>query len=155
MAATAVTQSAAKSRTSRILLVTDDELLRHRISQIFAKDHYELTFWKPEGRFRQYLSRLSDTDIVVLDIWDSLKTALRSLQSFKKEHPRTKVILLVPQSQMYWWIEAINMGAWECLPKPVEWGELKAVLIHASQTACQSNQILEKKARLKVSHEEL
>jgi hypothetical protein len=30
---------------------------------------------------------------------------------------------------MYFWIEAIHAGAWECLPKPVEGPELKAVLV--------------------------
>jgi hypothetical protein len=33
---------------------------------------------------------------------------------------------------MYFWIEAIHLGAWECLPKPVEETELKVVLIDAS-----------------------
>jgi FixJ family two-component response regulator len=32
---------------------------------------------------------------------------------------------------MYFWIEAIHAGAWECLPKPVEEAELNAVLLRS------------------------
>lgn len=30
-------------------------------------------------------------------------------------HPQTEVVLLVPLTEMYFWIEAIHAGPWECL----------------------------------------
>lgn len=131
MSATAVKQVAAKSNPPRILVVTNDELLQHKLSRLFASKHYHLCFKKPAGRASRELSRLPDAEVVLLDISTSLEALLHSLASLKERHPKTEVVLLVPQSEMYFWIEAIHAGAWECLPKPVEEAELKAVLLRS------------------------
>jgi DNA-binding NtrC family response regulator len=129
MSATAVKHVAAKSGPPRILVVTDDELLQHKLSRLFASKDYSLCFKKPAGRASQELSQLPDAEVVLLDISASLKGLLHSLACLKKRHPKTEVVLLVPQSEMYFWIEAIHAGATECLPKPVEGAELEAVVV--------------------------
>jgi len=131
MVATAAGHGATKSRSQRILAVTDDELLQHKIARLFAKEPYNLCFKKPTRRASKELSHLPDAEVVLLDISTSLEALLHSLASLKERHPKTEVVLLVPQSEMYFWIEAIHAGAWECLPKPVEEAELKAVLLRS------------------------
>lgn len=131
MSATAVKQAAAKSSPPRILVVTNDELLQRKISRLFANEHYHLCFKKPARRASRELFRLPDAEVVLLDISTSLEGLLHSLASLKERHPKTEVVLLVPQSEMYFWIEAIHAGVWECLPKPVEEAELKAVLLRS------------------------
>ena len=131
MAATAVKKIAAKSSPQRILVVTSDDLLEHKLSRLFAHEHYNLCFKTPSGRTGTKLSHLPDADVMLLDISTSLEGLLHSLASFKAHRPKTQVLLLVPQSEMYFWIEAIHAGAWECLPKPVEEAELKAVLLRS------------------------
>ena len=131
MSAIAVKQVAAKSSPPRILVVTNDELLQHKLSRLFAGKAYNLCFKKPARRASQELSHLPDAEVVLLDISTSLEGLLHSLASLKERHPKTEVVLLVPQSEMYFWIEAIHAGAWECLPKPVEETELKAVLLRS------------------------
>ena len=131
MSATAVKQAAAKSSPPRILVVTNDQLLQHKLARLFRKEHYNLCFKKPSARARRELSHLPDAEVVLLDISTSLEGFLPSLASLKRRHPKTEVVLLVPQSEMYFWIEAIHAGAWECLPKPVEEAELKAVLLRS------------------------
>jgi DNA-binding NtrC family response regulator len=129
MSATAVKHVAAKGTPPRILVVTNDDLLQHKLSRLFASKSYNLSFRKPAGQASQGLSHLPDAEVVLLDISASLEGLLHSLASLKERHPKTEVVLLVPQSEMYFWIEAIHAGAWECLPKPVEGSELKAVLV--------------------------
>ena len=129
MSATAVKHVAAKGTPPCILVVTNDELLQHKLSGLFASKAYNLCFKKPAGRASNELLHLPDADVVLLDISTSLEGLLHSLASLKERHPKTEVVLLVPQSEMYFWIEAIHAGAWECLPKPVEGSELKAVLV--------------------------
>jgi DNA-binding NtrC family response regulator len=131
MSATAVKHVAAKGTPPRILAVTNDELLQHKLSRLFARKAYNLCFKKPAGRVSKELSHLPDADVVLLDISTSLEGLLHSLASLKERHPKTEVVLLVPQCEMYYWIEAIHAGAWECLPKPVEEAELKAVLLRS------------------------
>ena len=131
MSATAVKHVAAKGTPPRILVVTDDDLLQHKLSRLFSSKAYNLRFKKPAGRASQELSHLPDADVVLLDISTPLEEFLHSLASLKEHYPKTPVVLLVPQSEMYFWIEAIHAGAWECLPKPVEESELKAVLVES------------------------
>ena len=131
MSGTAVKQVAAKSSPPRILVVTNDELLQHKLSRLFANEPYNLCFKKPAGRASRELSHLPDAEVVLLDISTSLEALLHSLACLKEGHPQTEIVLLVPQSEMYFWIEAIHAGAWECLPKPVEEAELKAVLLRS------------------------
>jgi DNA-binding NtrC family response regulator len=119
----------AKSSPPRILVVTDDELLQHKLSRLFASTAYSFCFKKPAGRASQELSYLPDADVVLLDISTSLDELLHSLACLKERYPKTDVVLLVSQSEMYFWIEAIHAGAWECLPKPVEGSELEAVVV--------------------------
>jgi len=129
MSATAVKHAVAKGAPPRILVVSNDELLQHKLCRLFASKAYNLLFKKPAGRGSQELLHLPDAEVVLLDISTSLEGLLHALTSLKERHPRTEVVLLVPQSEMYLWIEAIHAGAWECLPKPVEGSELKAVLV--------------------------
>ena len=129
MSATAVKHVAAKCTPPRILVVTNDDLLQHKLSRLFANKAYNLCFRKPAAPASQELSHLPDAQVVLLDISTSLEGLLHSITSLKERHPKTEVVLLVPQSEMYFWIEAIHAGAWECLPKPVEESELKAVLV--------------------------
>lgn len=131
MVATSARQTTTESRAQRILIVTSDELLQHKLSRLFANEHYKLCFKKRAGRASTELSHLPDAEVVLLDISTSLEGLLHSLASLKELHPKTQVVLLVPQSEMYFWIEAIHAGAWECLPKPVEESELKAVLLRS------------------------
>ncbi len=129
MSATVVKHIAAKGAAPRILVVTNDELLQHKLSRLFTSKAYNLCFKKAGERASKELSHLPDADVVLLDISTSLEGLLHSLACLKERHPKTEVVLLVPQSEMYFWIEAIHAGAWECLPKPVEGSELKAVLV--------------------------
>jgi len=131
MFAIAVKQAAAKCSPPRILVVTSDELLKHKVSRLFPNKDYHLSFKKPAGRASKELSHLPDAEVVLLDISTSLPELFHSLSSLKERHPQTEVVLLVPQSEMFFWIEAIHAGAWECLPKPVEEAELKAVLLRS------------------------
>jgi DNA-binding NtrC family response regulator len=133
MVATAAKQVDAKSTPSRLLVVTSDELLQHKVSRLLAEEHCELCFRKPGRRMGRDLSWLSEAEVVLLDVSGPLKTVLHALASLTERHPEAKVVVLVPQSEMYFWIEAIHLGAWECLPKPVEETELKAVLMDASR----------------------
>ena len=133
MMATAARQTAAKGTPPRLLVVTSDELLQHKVSRLLAEEHCRLCFRKPGRRIGRDLSGLPEAEVVLLDVSGFLKAVLHALASLTERHAEARVVILVPQSEMYFWIEAIHLGAWECLPKPVEETELKAVLMDASR----------------------
>jgi DNA-binding NtrC family response regulator len=133
MVATAARQAPAKTRPPRILVLSGDELLQHKVSRLFAEEHYRLCFKEPGRRMGVNLSGLPDAEVVLLDVSGALKTNLPCLASLQEGHPDANIVVLVPQAEMYFWMEAIHLGAWECLPKPIDETELKAVLIEASK----------------------
>jgi ActR/RegA family two-component response regulator len=133
MVATAARQAPAKTRPPRILVLSGDELLQHKVSRLFAEEHYQLCFKKPGRRMAVNLSGLPDAEVVLLDVSGALNTILPSLASLQEGHPDANIVVLVPQPEMYFWMEAIHLGAWECLPKPINETELKAVLMDASK----------------------
>jgi DNA-binding NtrC family response regulator len=129
MTAAAVKKTGTKSSSPRILVVTSDDLLQHKLSRLFSSEDYNLCFKAPAGSASSKLSHLPHADVILLDISTSLEGLLHSLVALKERHAEAQVVLLVPQTEMYFWIEAIHAGAWECLPKPVEEAELKSVLL--------------------------
>ena len=131
MSGIAIKQAAAESKPVHMLLVTDDQLLQHKLSRILASQPCRITFRKPAGQANREFQHLPDAGVVLLDISTSLEAILDSLVLFCERHPKTRLVLTVPLSEMHWWIETIHAGAWECLPKPVEEAELKAVLLRS------------------------
>ena len=73
MSAVAVKQVTASGNPPRILVVTNDELLQHKLSRLLASQHYDLCFKKPAGRASRDLSHLPDAEVVLLDISTSLE----------------------------------------------------------------------------------
>jgi len=124
-------QATAESKPQRMVLVSDDELLQHKLSRILANQPCRIILKKPAGQAKREFPHLPDAAVVLLDISTSLQAILDSLSLFCERHPKTRVVLTVPLSEMHWWIETIHAGAWECLPKPVEEAELKAVLLRS------------------------
>jgi DNA-binding NtrC family response regulator len=133
MVARAAKQVDPKTTPPRLLVVTSDELLQRKVSRLLAEEHCRLCFRKRGRRIGRDLSGLPEAEVVLLDVSGSLKTVLHALASLIEWHPEARVVVLVPESEMYFWIEAIHLGAWECLPKPVDETELKAVLMDASR----------------------
>lgn len=131
MSGTAVKQVPVQQTPPRILLVTKDQLLQHKLSRILANQPCHFVHQKPAGPAGRELSNLPDAEVVLLDICASITTVLHSLGSFGECRPTTRIVLIVPESEMYFWTEVIRAGAWECLPKPVEEAELQAVLLNA------------------------
>src|SRR5262245_49847244 len=128
MSGSAIKQGAAESKPPRMVLVTDDELLQHKLSRILPKQSCRIVLRKPAGQANWEFQNLPDAAVVLVDTSNSLESILDSLSLFCERHPKTRVVLTVPLPEMRWWLETIHAGAWECLPKPVEEAELKAVL---------------------------
>jgi DNA-binding NtrC family response regulator len=74
-------------------------------------------------------------DAVILNLQKPFEQAFRLLSEIKTKAPKVEVIFVSPfdEETRWLWIEAIQRGAYEFLPKPLDPLELKRILIQATE----------------------
>lgn len=121
------------TKCHHVLVINAENQVREMVSEILNSDRYEVIF----GESLELLEKLFGTipfDAVIIDLFDSVKDFFGQLVSMKVEHPDINVILICNPRQMDLWVEAIQNGAYECLPKPINPEELRCVLVNALES---------------------
>lgn len=74
-------------------------------------------------------------DVVILNLQKPFGNAFDLLSEIKTKAPNVEAIFVSPfDDETRWvWIEAIQRGAYEFLPKPLDLAELKRILVHATE----------------------
>ncbi len=74
-------------------------------------------------------------DVVVLNFQKPFESTFHLLSEIKTKAPQAEVIFVSPfDDETRWlWIEAIQRGAYEFLPKPLDLLELKRILVQATE----------------------
>ena len=74
-------------------------------------------------------------DVVILNLQKPFERAFHLLSQIKTKVPQVEVIFVSRfDDEARWvWMEVIQRGAYEFLPKPVEVPELKRILVHAAE----------------------
>ena len=72
---------------------------------------------------------------MVLNLQKPFEQAFRFLSEIKTKAPKVEVIFVSPfDEEARWvWIEAIQRGAYEFLPKPLDLGDLKRILVQVTE----------------------
>ena len=72
-------------------------------------------------------------DAVILNLQKPFEQAFRFLAQIKTKASKVEVIFVSPFETRWLWIEAIQRGAYEFLPKPLDLLELKRILLQATE----------------------
>lgn len=74
-------------------------------------------------------------DAVILNFQKPFERAFRLLSEIKSKAPKVEVIFVSPfdEETLWLWIEAIQRGAYEFLPKPLDIGDLKRILVQVTE----------------------
>ncbi len=113
------------------ILVVDDELsMREILEFMLVKEGYEVS--SAEGG-RQAISMLekSHFDLLLCDIKLGDITGLDVLRASKKNSPETIVIMISAYATAETAVEAMNLGAYDYVPKPFDNEELKQTIANA------------------------
>jgi len=102
---------------SRILLVDDEEPIRHSLGEILRLEGYEVVTAESGEVAVQDLMNES-FDLVLLDLKMPGMSGLEVLDFINKSAPDTKVILLTAHGSLESAIEALHQGAHDYLLKP-------------------------------------
>lgn len=118
-------------RESRKILVVDDEnLILKIISDILAKEGYEV---KTAINCNKALQLLKENSFhtVLTDIRMPEKNGIDLLAEIRKFNPDMPVILMTGFASLVTAVEAVHHGAFDYLTKPLDYDKLKSIIKHA------------------------
>ena len=120
-----------RKRRSRLLVVDADSQIRGMISEVLPGEKYEVVFEESSDWFETLLLEDFPFDAVLIDLFKSTENCFDWLSSIKQKQPITEVIFVSKLEDMNLWMEAIQCGAYDYLPRPLEREELKRVVMNA------------------------
>jgi two-component system, response regulator, stage 0 sporulation protein F len=116
----------AKSVT-RILVVDDEENARMALTRLLAKEGFLVESVANGYEALNYL-RHQPVQIIVTDINMPEMDGISFLKELNKSFPKMNVIMITAYGGVESYLEAMNLGAFEYINKPVKIDELKLVL---------------------------
>jgi len=119
----------------RVAVIDDEAIVCREIKRGLEKDHYVVeTFLQGEAA----LDRLSQIpfDLVLCDLMLQDHSGLEVLKTIKTRYPQTEVIIITGYSSIDTAIEAIQVGAFHYVTKPVKMNEIRALAARAIEKVC-------------------
>ena len=114
-----------------ILIIDDDELIRKTLSAHLSKS-YEVSLAEDgEKGLQQYDENMPD--LIVLDIRLPDMSGLEVLNKIRERNKNANVIIITAFDDMKTTVEAIKLGAFEYLVKPLDYVELDLTISKAFQ----------------------
>jgi DNA-binding NarL/FixJ family response regulator len=81
--------------------------------------------------FETDLTKLASTprpDVVLVNLAAPAETCFRLIPMLRQQWPRTRLIILAESDDIHLWADLIRVGAYELLPRSIEWRQLGWVL---------------------------
>jgi len=119
-----------------VLVVDDDREMSSIIQKVLTREHYDVRTAE-DGEEALQAMRKRPADIVVADWKMPVLDGMRLIELVKREFPRAKVIMITAFGEVDEYLEAMTRGAYEFLPKPLDIGELKALVNRAAEEQAQ------------------
>lgn len=114
-------------QAKRILVVDDEENARIGLSRLLAKEGF-LVDSVANGYEALNFLREHEVNLIVTDINMPEMNGIAFLKELNKSFPQSNVIMITAYGGVESYIEAMNLGAFEYINKPVKIEELKSIL---------------------------
>lgn len=111
----------------RVLIVDDEENARIGLKKLLARDGFQVDAVSNGFEALEHLDQHS-VDLVITDINMPEMNGLVFLRELNRSYPATNVIMVTAYGGVESYLEAMNLGAFEYLNKPVKIEELKVVM---------------------------
>jgi DNA-binding NtrC family response regulator len=115
------------NQAKRILLVDDEENARTALARILAREGYEV-FSAGNGFEALELLQSSTVELVITDINMPEMNGMSFMRELNRLYPGINVIMITAYGEVESYIEAMNLGAFEYINKPVRMDELKKII---------------------------
>jgi len=112
---------------TNVLIVDDEENARIGLSKLLSQEGYQVSSVANGCEALDFLSRQS-VNLVISDINMPEMNGLNFLRELHFQHPGTHVIMITAYGGVESYLEAMDLGAFEYIHKPVKLDELKSVM---------------------------
>lgn len=127
------------SERKTVLIVDDEENARIGLSCFLIQEGYDVAIACDGEEALELLRTTPHTSLIISDINMPGMNGMSLLREVNRHHPETAIILVTAYGEVESYIDAMNLGAFEYLHKPVRTEELKFAM----------RKILAKKSTLK------
>ncbi len=111
----------------RILIVDDEENTRIGLTKLLAQEGFEVESAANGNEALDYLDR-EKVNLVISDINMPEMNGLVFLRELSRKFPSTSVIMITAYGGVESYLEAMSLGAYEYLHKPVKLDELRSIM---------------------------
>ena len=111
----------------RILVVDDEENARTALSKILTHDGYNVASAGNGMEALNYL-RSKDVELIITDLNMPEMNGLMFLRELNRIHPASNVIMITAYGEVESYLEAMTLGAFEYINKPVKYDDLKKII---------------------------
>jgi DNA-binding NtrC family response regulator len=127
----------------RLLLVDDDALIVNSLSEFLKLEGYRVDT-APDGAHAIELLATHRYNLVITDVNMPRTNGLELLRSIKNQHPEVVVLVITGYGTIENAVEAVKMGAFEYLTKPIIDDEIRVAIQKAlkQQTLLSENHLL-------------
>ncbi|MDD2337405.1 MAG: response regulator [Geobacteraceae bacterium] len=119
--------SARAANIKRILVVEDEDNTRHALTKLLTREGYFVEGVANGYEALCYLRRQS-VNLIVTDIKMPRMDGITFLRELNKNFPKSNVIMITAYGGVDSYLEAMNLGAFEYINKPVQIDELKIIM---------------------------
>jgi DNA-binding NtrC family response regulator len=120
-------EKAVPIQTKRILVVDDEENARLGLSRLLSNEGFLVDSVSNGFEALSYL-RQQEVNLIVTDINMPEMNGISFLKELNKNFPNSNVIMITAYGGVESYIEAMNLGAFEYINKPIKIEELKSIL---------------------------
>lgn len=132
--------------TNTVLVVDDEQVLAGAMGDYLGRHGYAVNIkWSGEEALKTI--EAEPPDIVVLDYRLPRMDGLEVLRKIKDSRPEIEVIMLTAHGSVENAVEAMKLGAFDYLNKPVDLEELRLVVVKALQTLRRTHELNYLRAR--------
>ncbi|NIQ97558.1 MAG: response regulator [Desulfuromonadales bacterium] len=115
------------ARHKTILIVDDEENARLGLSKLLIQEGYGVDAVANGNDALEFLSR-NKANLVITDIRMPGMDGMSFLRELNRRYPDTDVIMMTAHGGVESYLEAMNLGAFEYINKPVRLDELKSIM---------------------------
>ncbi len=132
---------------AKVLVIDDEQAICWALKKILEREGHEVSV---AGTAESGLEIAEETspEVVLLDVRLPGMDGLEALEALKERGFRGEVIVITAHGTMETAVEAIRLGAFDYLVKPIDTEKVKPAVGRAARAGALSRQVLDLKARL-------
>ncbi len=127
---------------AKILIIDDEEGIRFTFNKFLSSENYEVATAKDFDEAVAHISK-NNFDVVFADIILKGKTGMDVLREIKKRKINCPVIMITGYPNIDTASEAVRLGAFDYIPKPIQ----KDALFHAIDVALQHKAVIDEREK--------